>query len=126
MHQFRVVPAKAIAQEYVVVEVQLSSDALANDEAFTDHYGEQLGPSRYRYRSLIDVSSAEELARIREFITRLLTGLLDEDDRFVWFLNGGVAADDELRCEECIRIRGWVEDTNFNGSYAIFGFDADD
>jgi hypothetical protein len=101
-NQFHVVPLPAAFGEdrrfgalaatgYAAVDVQLSGDALANDEAFTYQYGDRVGHGRYRHCSLTDKLGPQGMVRVRHFVADLLFALTSENDRLVWFLSGGLS-----------------------------------
>lgn len=116
------------AARYAAVDVQLSSDELAADEAFTAEYGDRVGKGRYRHCSLADKLGEEGIARVRSFVTALLLALTGEGDRFVWFIDGaglGDVRDDEPGDDRLV-VRGWVDDARINGSFAFFGGERDE
>jgi hypothetical protein len=137
LNQFHVVPIPAVVEEdhrfraliaagYAAVDVQLSGDALANDEAFTQEYGHLVERGRYRHASLVDELGEEGMARVRRFVADLLFALTSENDRFVWFLTGRLRADlDDEHSDDRLLISGWVDEARINGSFVLFGGERD-
>jgi hypothetical protein len=134
--QFRVVPISeggntdahfraVIAARYVAVDVQLSGDELAADEAFTAEYGDRVGPGRYRHCSLADKLGEDGMVRVRRFVAALLLSLSGEGDRLVWFVNGVDDVCDDEPSEDRLVLRGCVGDARLNGSFALFGGERD-
>jgi hypothetical protein len=136
--QFDVVPLPAeyeedrrfrnvIGTRYAALDVQLTGDDLARDEAFTQEHGEQIGPGHYRHRSLVDKLGEEGVARVRRFVGDVLLDLTEEGDRFVWFVLGGLdeGLDDE-HSDDRLVLSGWVDEARINGSMVFFGSERED
>jgi hypothetical protein len=143
--QFHVVPLPAtfdedrhfcavIAARYAAVDVQLSGNDLANDEAFAHEYGDPIGRGRYRHRSLADKLGVDGIARVRRFVADLLCALTGESDRFVWFLKGSLRDDlDDEHSDnfpdaqgDRLLVSGWVDEAALNGSFVLFGGERED
>jgi hypothetical protein len=112
---------RAITDRYTAVDVQLSSDPLAADRAFTEENGDELGPGHYRHRSLADKLGEAGMARVRRFFTALLLELTREGDRLVWFADGGLDDLDDEHDDDRLVLRGGVADARLNGSFVLSG-----
>lgn len=117
--------ATAVRGVGTIVEVQLTSDELANDNVFAIEKRAPGDGPRYQSITLAERLPPEELSTVRSFIVRLLRLLYAERSTHVWFV-GGLRVDDETWNEwslpspnDYVSLEGFADSMRINGRVSI-------